>query len=190
MARIRTFVAIDLNDSVRRKVRELLSHLREAVPGVRWVDANQAHVTLKFLGEMEENKVYEVCQVIQRIAADHAPFTMECRGLGAFPSANRPRTLWLGLIDDQSLLTSVHQSVEDSLRVLGFPQEHRAFRAHVTLGRIQDGGRTHDELPDALERYAEFDGGLLSVDQLTLYASQLSRSGPSYTVLSRSTLAK
>lgn len=182
-------MAIDLNDSVRRRLRDLLGKLRESISGVRWVEASQAHVTLKFLGEIDDKNVYQICQTMQQVASQHSAFTLECRGLGAFPNLARPRTWWMGINDSQNRLAAVHQSVEESLRALGFPQEHRAFRAHVTLGRMQEGGRAQQDLEETLEALGEFDGGMLEIDQLTVYASQLSRSGPSYTVLSRSPLA-
>jgi len=185
MARQRTFVAIDLNADVRRRAKTLLNVLSRGTSGVRWVAPDQLHVTLKFLGDVDDTRFYAVCEAVRKAVGGRAPFSLACRGVGAFPDLSRPRTVWLGIEDPDGQLAELQTDVERQLRELDFPEENRPFRPHVTLGRVQDYARDLDSLQEALEAQAEFDAHWLTIESCTVYASELRRAGPVYSVLGR-----
>ncbi len=136
MSRIRTFVAVDIEAAVRRRARELIQTLGGTTTAVRWVDSNDLHLTLKFLGDVEDKDIYSVCQAVGSAVCDLKPFHAFCRGVSAFPSLQRPRTIWLGLEDPAAQLTTLQGRVEEALANLGFPRKHRKFCPHVTIGRV------------------------------------------------------
>ena len=185
MARQRTFVAIDLNAEVRRRAKTLLTALSRTTSGVRWVAPDQLHVTLKFLGDVDDTRFYAVCEAVRKAVRGRTPFSLACRGVGAFPDLSRPRTVWLGLDDPEGQLADLQAEVERQLRTLDFPEENRPFRAHVTLGRVQEHARDLESLQAALEDQADFDARWLTVESCTVYASELRRAGPVYSVLGR-----
>jgi 2'-5' RNA ligase len=189
MSRIRTFVAIEATDEIRSAAERVIRKLAGDSGFVRWVEPHNLHLSLKFLGDVEDRDVYGVCAAIQRVAADHASFHIECCSLGAFPCVQRPRTIWMGVRDEADRLTSLQGSVEDALCELGFPVEARQFQGHLTLGRIRARPRETAQLQDAMQLYSETEFGNLPVDELIVYASELTREGPHYTVLGRGQLS-
>lgn len=188
MSRIRTFVAIEATDEIRSAAERVIRKLAGDSSFVRWVEPHNLHLSLKFLGDVADRDVYGVCSAVQRVSTDHASFQLECRGLGAFPSVQRPRTIWMGVRDKADRLNSLQASVEDALCDLGFPAEGRQFQGHLTLGRIRARPRETAQLQDAMQRYSETEFGNLPVDELVVYASELTREGPHYTVLGRGQL--
>jgi 2'-5' RNA ligase len=188
MARIRTFIAVDLGPEVRRAVRPMLERLERATGEVKWLDADNLHLTLKFLGDVEDAEIYRVCRQVQEAAADVAPFRVTCRGTGAFPNLQRPRTIWLGIDDAAGQLTNLQARVEERMRALQFPREERPFRPHVTIGRVGLVRRRLDDLAQLIAELAEVELGILDVDECVIYASELTPRGPIYTVLGRAPL--
>ena len=178
-------MAIDLNADVRRRAKTLLAALSRLTSGVRWVAADQLHVTLKFLGDVDDTGFYSVCEAVRRAIRGRPAFSLACRGVGAFPDLSRPRTIWLGLEDPDGRLADLQAAVEGSLRELDFPEENRPFRPHVTLGRVQEQARDLESLQEALETQADFDAHWLTIESCTVYASELRRTGPVYSVLGR-----
>jgi 2'-5' RNA ligase len=185
MARVRTFVAIDLSPAVRRQAQTLIHELAARTTAVKWVSAEQLHVTVKFLGDVDDTELYQVCQAVDRAVAELEPFEVICRGIGAFPHFHRPRTLWIGLEDPGHHIAQVQQRVEAEFAALGFPREVRPFHAHVTIGRVDLRHRRLSRLTDGLDQYADRQWGSFPVKQCTVYTSELTPSGPIYTPISR-----
>jgi RNA 2',3'-cyclic 3'-phosphodiesterase len=136
---MRLFAAINFTSKDRQRMARAARRMREAELPVRWAEADQIHLTLKFLGEVRPERVDAVKEVIGRVAAKTKPFTMEMAGSGAFPTTRRPRVIWLGATASPELRCLKHD-LEWELAPLGFEREVRAFHPHVTLGRV---------LPDA-----------------------------------------
>jgi 2'-5' RNA ligase len=156
---------------------------------VRWVQSDKTHVTIKFLGDVEETEIYQVCRATAEAVESAAPFQVQCRGLGAFPSSDRPRTVWLGVEDPDGLLERLQKSVQRALYQLRFPKEQRRFHPHITLGRARYGRRDAEGLVDYLHQHADVDGGPIPVEELVIFGSELTSDGPVYTVLGRAPLA-
>jgi RNA 2',3'-cyclic 3'-phosphodiesterase len=184
---MRLFVALNLPKKERDRISRSARPLREAGFPVRWVDSEQYHVTLKFLGDVHPDRVERVQGALEHAAAATPAFDVELGGFGAFPTLRRPRVLWLGA-DPSPALRCLKQDIEWALAECGFAREMRAFHPHITIGRstTEGGGgifRGLDELVSGLEHRGRFTVG--SVD---LMSSQLTREGPRYSIVSSSQL--
>lgn len=185
MARIRTFIAVDVDSSVRRKAAELTSRLRAAEGKITWVAPQQMHLTVKFLGEVPDTKLPKVCSAVEAACRTLAPFAIECRGAGAFPDRDRPRTLWIGVTEGVAELRALHDALEDQLAPFGFPKEGRGFKPHLTIGRVRQPGAGLAELLAANEAFV---AGGCEIGEAVVYASFLDRAGPTYEVLGSASL--
>jgi 2'-5' RNA ligase len=141
MTTLRTFIAVELDDELRMNLGLLQDLLRGQVPrrAVRWVRPEGIHLTLKFLGDTPAAIVGDVKLALARAAATVPPFQITMGGLGCFPSAHRPRVVWVGLQEATGALIRLRDAVEAEVSPLGFPTERRPFRPHLTLGRVQRG---------------------------------------------------
>ena len=189
MAKTRTFIAVDAVDAVQTAALTAIDRLRSAAENVKWVEPDNLHWTMQFLGDLTDQEMAEVCLRTTRAAARHEAFELSAHGVGAFPSIQRPRTLWLGAGQGRDQLIELHTSIDEALATLGFRRDSRAFTPHVTLGRVGQGGHAGPVVAERLEKLANFDGGVMEVAEVIVYASELSREGPTYTVLARAPLA-
>ncbi len=140
MAKLRTFIAVDLPGEVVSRAQRLGRELGEGADGIKWVEPQSMHLTLKFLGDVRENETYEICQAIDRAVKPLAAFDVDCRGAGAFPNLERPRTLWIGVGQESEPLAHLHAAIEDAMADLGFHREPKRFRPHLTIGRVKRPG--------------------------------------------------
>ena len=190
MAKTRTFIAIPALDGVHAAALTAIDRLRSAADNVKWVEPDNLHWTLQFLGDLTDVEMAEACLWTVRASARHEAFTLEALGVGAFPSHQRPRVLWLGAGEGGDQLVALQASIEESLASLGFRGENRAFTPHLTLGRAATrGGSAGPLLAERLRTLAEVSGGTMGVDEVIVYASESSRDGPHYHVLARAPLA-
>jgi RNA 2',3'-cyclic 3'-phosphodiesterase len=176
---MRLFVAINFTSKDRQRMGRAARKMREADLPVRWVDPDQIHLTLKFLGEVRPERVAPVRAAVARVAAKTQPFTMNMGGSGAFPTTRRPKVIWLGAQASPELRCLKHD-LEWELAPLGFEREVRAFHPHVTLGRAQPDARAGDfrgfeELVAAMDFGAE-----ITVRSIDLMKSALSAKGARY----------
>jgi RNA 2',3'-cyclic 3'-phosphodiesterase len=179
----RTFVAVEISDSIRARAAEVIAALRGTAADVTWVEPHNLHLTLKFLGNVHERDIAQVCQAVADGAADAAPFEIEVRGAGAFPAAARPRTVWLGASQGAEEMVVLHDRVEAALAELGYREEHRRFQPHLTIGRVRGGGLGIAELGSLLQQNADVAVGSMSVQKATVFCSTLTPAGPIYEVL-------
>jgi len=188
---IRTFVAIELEAPLRQALAQvqatLRSRLQQAVgPDVRiqWVKPESIHQTLKFLGDIPEDRVPDVQAVLARVAGGHSRFTVDVEGLGVFPDVRAPRVLWVGLTAHVDALKRLAVDVEVALGAIGFAPESKPFNPHLTLARIKE--RSHD-----IGRVLSGEGllaqetklGELTVAAVSLMKSELKPTGSVYTRL-------
>jgi 2'-5' RNA ligase len=186
----RTFVAVEITSPIRARAAELIGALAAAGADVKWVEPHNLHLTLKFLGEVHERDIAEVCQAVERGAAKVEPFELELRGAGAFPNAARPRTVWLGAGAGAEQMVALHGQVEAALAKLGYREEHRRFQTHLTIGRARGGGPNIAPLAALLGQHADFVAGRMTVDKVTVFSSTLSSAGPIYEILGTSPLGE
>ncbi len=186
--RIRTFVAVEISPAVRQAAAEVVGELATGAADVKWVEPENLHLTLKFLGDVNSREIPDVCRKVQQAAAPRQPFPLVVRGAGAFPSVARPRTIWLGVKEGSDEITTLTERLESALAELGFGRESRRFHPHLTLGRVRRGGPGLAALSENLQALAEWEVGRFAVDQLVVFSSQLSRSGPIHEALARAPL--
>jgi 2'-5' RNA ligase len=180
----RLFVAIDLGEEARWALGEAQAVCRGANLPVRWVDPAGAHLTLKFLGETDQEQVAPLGTALRAVAEWHQPLLLRTDAPGVFPNLRRPRVLWLGLSGALDRLAALQRDVDDTLATLGFPREARPFSPHLTLGRVREGARP----PDAASLAAAFAAvpnvvAPLPVENIRLMRSELGRGGACYTTL-------
>jgi 2'-5' RNA ligase len=187
---IRTFIAVAASAEVRHGALKLISRLRlsDAAADVKWVAAENLHWTLQFLGDVDEREIPAVCDAVSMATSDLEPFEIEARGAGAFPSADRPRTLWIGAGQGGRPMTVLRAAIDRRLRKRGYRSEERRFVPHITLGRA--GRKGHPKsLANQLAGLADYDAGTMLVDEVTVYSSQLGPGGPTYDILARAPLS-
>jgi 2'-5' RNA ligase len=140
MKKIRAFIAISLPIKVARALGRVSQILAEQVPpkSVRWVTPDRIHLTLRFLGNIDEAKVAAIATELDKVAAEHRAFTLYLDELGSFPNRKRPRVIWVGLEGEEDRLQTLRKAIDTGLIRLGWEPEDRPFRAHLTLGRVKD----------------------------------------------------
>jgi 2'-5' RNA ligase len=184
----RTFVAVELSPAVRAEAVRLVDSLRPAGGDAKWVEAQNMHLTLKFLGDVREEALADACRVVTKAAVDFQPFDIKLSGAGAFPDLRRPRTLWIGVTQGQLELVRLQTAIERALAKRGFPKENRDFFPHLTIGRIRETGPPMGELVQRIQTHADFAAGCSPVREVVVFASHLSSSGPTYEPLARALL--
>ena len=138
MASIRTFIAVELSPRVLQRAGDLIARLSAAEAKINWVRPEQMHLTLKFLGDVPDTETPDICRVVSQVAAQFEPFEIICRGAGAFPNRERPRTLWIGIQDGAEELKALQAALDEALKKeLGYAKEPRGFHPHLTIGRVK-----------------------------------------------------
>ncbi len=138
---VRVFVALDLPVAAKDILRRTIQQVGGDLPaGVRWVDPDGIHLTLKFLGDVDAGSLDSLLDTMAKAAEGslHSSLTLRLAGLGVFPNAREPRVLWAGVEGDLEPLAQLQVLVDEALGNLGFPRERRPFRPHLTLGRVRD----------------------------------------------------
>lgn len=185
MDNLRAFIAVTLPPDVRRLLAGFQGRLKPAGFPVKWVETENLHLTLVFLGATAPDKVPDVLEAMRTAAAGTGPFTARVHGLGIFPDPHRTQIVWVGLEEGVERLGRLQQALSAALAPLGFKPENRPFRPHLTLGRVRDRASSGER--EALGRaVVSLDGGpgrSFNVDALHLIKSQLNREGPVYTVI-------
>jgi 2'-5' RNA ligase len=187
MSRIRTFIGVDVGPTIRDRLVALQGTLGQAGTDVKWVEEANLHVTLLFLGEVEDRQVAKICTMVAETTANHESFRLTVERAGAFPTPRRPRILWAGIGTGAEALVALHDDLEKPLAKLGYRREERRYKPHVTLGRIRSAAPA-DSLAKALAQQATWKGGETLVGELHVMSSELTSRGPNYTVLSRASL--
>ena len=188
---MRLFVAIEIEAAVAHEIAALEEELRRRVAAlaprsrITWVPAERLHLTVRFIGEVDERRAAELAQALQPVLSTE-PFDLIVSGVGAFPGSGPARVMWVGLAGGLEALQAVEQEVSARLAQFGVPREDRAYRPHLTLARVRDaGGLRAKPLIEGFER-REF--GRSRVEAITLFLSRLSPKGPTYVALQRTSL--
>ena len=187
--RIRTFIAIELDEAIRGSAGRLTEELADDVPGVTWVRPENMHLTLKFLGDIDSPEVARVCDETTAAAGGVAPFEIALEGVGCFPPGGMPRVFWIGVTGQIESLAALHDDLDERLGAMGAGRERQRFVPHLTIGRVR---RRSDprRVRERLDGLAGWSGGSQWVEELVVFSSELTRTGPLYTPMGRSPLAK
>ncbi len=187
----RLFVALEPPEAVRRRIAQAEAAIKRsagyAADEIRWVPAENVHLTLQFLGAVPHERVDDVSAAVRAAVAASRPLALEVKGAGGFPNARRPRVVWLGMSGEVPALAAIVQELGRRLAPLGYPPEERPFSPHLTMGRARD-GRGAPGLAGALAEAAQADGIAWRAAEIVLFESHLSPKGPRYEALVRAAL--
>ncbi len=185
---IRAFIAVEIAPQTVRQISAVVADLRPRIPGIRWISPTNFHFTLKFLGDIEENKIEPIAQALEVVLHPFPRFIINAKGLGVFPDLKRPRILWVGL--EGKGLAALTSKVETVIEPLGFAPEKREFQPHLTVGRWRQFDRSSRKFWEELERWKGHEFGESTVAEVIFFRSELKREGATYQPLKVVALAK
>lgn len=186
MEPIRAFIAIELPSQIKAALYQLQDNLKTSKSAsVKWVNPESIHLTLKFLGNVDEAEIPALNKALSEAVVGIAPFYLELGEPGAFPSCQAPSVVWVGVSGEIEPLRTLHNNIDRALDPLGFPPEKRAFSPHLTLGRVRE-----ETLPGERRRLGENVASLkigerssFKVGSVNLMRSKLTREGAVYSCL-------
>jgi 2'-5' RNA ligase len=184
--KIRTFIAIEIPASILEKISSFQNMLKMYNADVRWVRPESIHLTLKFLGDVEQKSIDRLNSAIQDASKRIDPFMVSICGAGTFPNDRRPRIIWVGVKEGIQKLELLVSNLEDCLSKLGFNKEEKRFRPHLTLGRV----RSIHNINSTIEAMysSEFKGGMFEASEIVLMKSDLKPTGAVYNILKKTKL--
>ncbi len=180
--RVRCFVAVEIPCAIQDRLAQIQDILRKGIRQASWVNPRNFHLTLKFLGEVEQSQIDTVEAAIGQVATNHAPFTLQVGGIGAFPSLARPRVVWCGVKVGAAEMNELAREINLELDRCGCPRDERTSNPHLTIARIK-GRMDLRPFADTFNRYEEIEGASITVHEITLVRSQLHLKGAVYTPL-------
>ena len=187
MPTLRTFVALPLDSHIVTSLQDLHQKLQSLPVDVKWVKPHSIHVTIKFLGDVEEAHLDSIYEAIHQGVSGVKPWRVGVKHIGTFPGMRNPRVVWVGLDDPTGTIMTVQDQVQAELVKIGFEKERRAFTPHLTVGRVRTPKGKKDLVSFLLdEREREF--GEMQVNRVVLYKSDLKPTGAEYTALQEFTL--
>lgn len=180
---LRCFLAIELSAALQGAIRKSTSEARRMLGAeiIRWVPEASVHLTLKFLGDTAPTSVEQIGAVLQSRVPRYKPFSVELRGMGAFPHIKRARVLWIGLEAPPSL-AALQRDLDAATSRLGYISDDRRFSPHLTIGRVRQHVSSADlqRIRQALEENPIGHVGTLEVDAVHLFESELHPTGSVY----------
>ena len=179
---MRLFIALDIPGEVRSRLAEYMARVRQYAPGVRWPRVEGLHVTLKFIGEVKNDKLEEIKKAVASVKA--APFDVVFANVGFFPNTKSPRVFWAGVEGGEPLPT-LARSVDDAVAQLGIEREQKAYHPHLTLARESKDPHSLKGLVPLLTSEAAPQFGTMTAREFWLYHSQPGPGGSKYTKLQR-----
>lgn len=181
---MRVFVALSISSSIKEKIADVQRRLKRREDKVKWVNPDIIHLTLKFLGEIGEEKVKKVFQTAEIVGREFSPFSMKIEGMGIFPNFSRPQVVWIGVKEEEEKLKSLVASLGKELKKEGFPEEKREWKPHLTIGRVRF-LKEKEKLIDFIQLEKEKRFGEERVKDIKIMQSQLTPGGAIYTVFKR-----
>jgi 2'-5' RNA ligase len=165
----RLFVAIDLPDAVKDAVDAIVSR---TLAGARWVPREQLHLTMRFIGDADEQMFQSIKEGLGSIRG--TPFSLTLKGVGHFPRGREPRVLWVGM-EESAYLHELHKKIEQSICNAGAAADERRFSPHITIARLR--ATPLAKVASLEEKHREFGAGPFPVEEFYLYSSILTREG-------------
>ncbi len=179
---VRTFIAVKLPESVLAAIDGAQKRMAACGLNVRWVNPGNIHLTLRFLGDVDEGEIDGIAAVLIEAVRGYGPLRLAAAGVGAFPSLKRARVIWVGLAGQLTELTALQRLIEGGLASIGYPRDKRPFTGHLTLGRVK-GAVAAPELMTAMGALRDFASETVVVDRVVLFKSDLRPTGAVYTEL-------
>lgn len=184
----RTFIGIPVPKARSIKLQRLQTLIAPEVPTVRWTPFEQFHLTLAFLGDVDQRDLTEVCRAVAEVCAPFDPFGLSIMGLGVFPDLAKPRVLWAGLEGDGlKTLFELREAINAAMIAIDYAPDPK-FHAHLTLGRVKLSRDTETDLSPLLRHFQTWNGGLFEVSEVITFGSDLSVEGAAHTAFSTAPL--
>lgn len=179
----RIFVGLDISDEARRKISDYIDFLRESFPNFRvsWDKTEKLHLTMKFLGEIDDEQIAKLLEAVERAAQKASSFNVRIEGTGVFPSPKQARILWLGVKSEGESLQTLNEVLESECERQGFAKEKRKFKAHLTIGRLKE--KSDELVKTHLEQ--NFEPVVFEVSEIVVFQSKLQPTGSIYSVVSK-----
>lgn len=184
---MRTFIAVELPRGIKDRLAELQALLKKSGADVKWAAPHNIHLTLKFLGEVDEEKLPGIIEAMESACENKKTFTATLSTCGAFPKIEFPRVIWVSLARGDQEVKALAQALEEILEKTGIPREERPFSSHITIARVRS-PRNKDMLVKALKETENYFSGKnlgFEVDAITLFKSTLGPGGPDYEALKK-----
>jgi len=181
MERNRVFIAIELPDAVRAQVERLQEKLKESGADVKWVEPQNIHLTLKFIGEVESEKWDTIYAGVTEAMGEQVKFLTSLAGIGAFPSMRRVQVVWIGVFSGAGESTDLAERIEASLQKRGFEPEKKKFVPHITIGRVRS-FKNVNQLVKLMEEIP-FASADFTAEAVKVIQSELTPQGPIYSPL-------
>ena len=172
---LRCFIAIEIPDAVKRAVAGTMDSLKKSGADVKWAVYENIHITLQFLGATDDSVIPQLKEALVKILSPYPPFYITISQVGSFPGGRRPRVLWIGLEESETLI-NLQKDIANGMVKFGYPKEERGFTPHITIGRVKTNRNLH-ELMNRLDeiRAVSFSG--FAVEKIVLMKSELKPSG-------------
>lgn len=179
--KIRSFISVDLEDeTLVEALVKTQRKLQETGADLKLVEAENMHLTLRFLGEIALSTVNSVIEELKMV--NFKPFRLTLQGLGAFPNLRRINVVWVGIIEGKTELEQIAEKIESSVRKIGLPPDRKGFSPHLTIARVRT-GRNRDKLAEILKMSQNHNVGSINVDSIRLKRSVLIPKGPKYSTI-------
>jgi len=182
MEGIRSFIAIEVPQTLQARMEELQRELKRTEADVKWVRPGGIHLTLKFLGSIGLEDIEKLSLAITPVVAAWVPFEVKIFSLGCFPSTRNPRVIWLGVDRGGAEVLSLQKAIENKAAEAGFLPEPKSFKPHLTVGRVRS-AKGMNPLIQAMEKHRDAEIGSFRVSEVHLFQSELKPSGAVYTKL-------
>ncbi len=178
---MRTFIAIEVPKEIKNAVEIYVNPLKKEKAKISWVKPENIHITLKFLGEVAEDKIPEIYESLKKCLVGQKPFDIEVTGTGGFPNLSRPRVFWVGLKNGAVELKNLAKSIDNELNKHGFPRDKRDFNPHLTIGRV----KYIDNIKKFVKKMniLDYKGGFFTAKEVLIMKSDLKPTGAVYTKL-------
>lgn len=178
---MRIFIAIELSPEIKARVAQIIERLNASSAAVKWSRPENLHLTLKFIGEIEEEKLKKVKEILEGSVSKLKPFSISLEELGTFPEGRNPRVIWIGVKEGQEQICTIMQALNNECTKVQIGEsEDREPVAHLTLGRVKD-RKSLDKLVGLIEKYKEEKFGAEEVKEIAIIKSQLTPKGSIYT---------
>ncbi|MFY9402802.1 MAG: RNA 2',3'-cyclic phosphodiesterase [Candidatus Omnitrophota bacterium] len=182
---MRVFIAIKLPKKAQEDISLIQEELKERKERITWVEPKNIHLTLKFIGEVSTDKIEEIIKATENALFKKTYFNIAIAGLGAFPSINQPKVIWIGTKEGNEDIISLVKAIEEELEEIGIAKGKRVFSSHITLGRVKsliDRTKLAFRIKEVNIKYCD-KRITFNVDKITIFKSILTNSGPIYEAL-------
>lgn len=177
---MRVFLAVEIDEKLLDKIADVQKSFAECEAPVKYVETENLHCTLKFFGEIDDNKLNDIIEVIENKIRNHEPFKLSIKKTGVFPNERYIRVLWLGM-EDVEPFSNLQKDLDEDFVKMGFKKE-RSYVPHLTIGRVK-GAKNKTELLSRLKDLGEVEIGEMDISKIVLKKSELTPAGPIYTTI-------